>query len=161
MTLDDIKARCDEVGDCWIWTGITDGRGRANIRIDGKNVSCRRFVRALVDGKPVPRGLVSASPCGDPLCVSPVCSRVATHKIRSKIASERNAYANKVRDMRGSITKRAQSWITDELVEQIRIAPGPSKKISLETKVSLSYVKAIRRGVARKPLGSPFAGLMG
>jgi hypothetical protein len=159
MTLDDIKARCEEVGDCWIWQGAKDGHGRPQARHQGKVVYVRRLARELADGKPMPPNLVAASKCGDPGCVSPECSVRTTTKGKAKLAAARGAYSDPAKIARTMLTRRAQSRIPDALVEQIRLAPGPCVRIAAETNVSVSHVKAIRRGAARRPISSPFAGL--
>ena len=57
-------------------------------------------------------------------------------------------------------TKHAKSRITADMVQAIRLAPPPCSRIASEVGVSLSHVKAIRRGTARRDLGNPFAGLV-
>ncbi|MBX3610381.1 MAG: hypothetical protein KF871_10855 [Hydrogenophaga sp.] len=159
MALEDIKARCDEVGECWFWNGGCDSHGRPQKRHGGKTVYVRRLVRELADGQPVPPGLVVAAKCGHKRCVSPDCSVATTTRRKAQMAAKRGAYSSPAKAAKMARMKRAQSWITDEMVEQIRLAPGPSSRIAAETKVSLSHVKAIRRGSARRPIGTPFAGL--
>ncbi len=155
-----IHSRCIEEGDCWLWEGALDGHGRPQKRHEGKTVYVRRLVRELADGAKVPANRVVASGCGHPLCVSPACSCVATHKERARMAADRGAYNSIAKTVKTMLTKRAASWISDELVQQIRMAPPPASRIAAETRVSLSYVKAIRRGAARRDISSPFAGLM-
>jgi hypothetical protein len=116
-------------------------------------------VRALVDGTPVPANRVVASRCGNKGCVSPECSVVATHKQKAQLGAQRGAYTNIKKTVKAMVTKRAKSRYSDELVQQIRMAPPPAMRISIETGVSLSHVKGIRRGAARRDLSNPFAGL--
>lgn len=160
MNLETIKDRCIEEGECWLWQGSLDGHGRPQKRHEGKTVYVRRLVRELADGEPVPRGLVVAAKCGQKLCVSPHCSVSATTKRKAQMAAKRGAYNNPSKAAKMTLMKRAASWITDELVQQIRMAPAPASRIAQETGVSLSHVKAIRRGTARRDFSSPFAGLM-
>lgn len=155
-----IHSRCIEEGNCWLWQGGLDGHGRPQKRYQGKTVYVRRLVRQLKDGQQIPSTHVVPASCGNRICVSPVCSSVATHQKKAKMAASRGVYNNAAKSIKMALKKRAESWITDELVQQIRVAPGPASRISLETKVSLSHVKAIRRGTARRDISSPFAGLM-
>lgn len=160
MNLDDIKARCDEVGECWIWNGYVDSYGAPLAYVGNRKMrAVRRIVRELTDGSPIPDGHVVVAKCGERRCVSPRCSMCATEKLKAQMTAERGAFINPVRDAKVALYRRAKSHITEEMVEHIRLAPGPTRRIAAETKVSLSHVKAIRRGEARKPLGSPFAGL--
>ena len=154
-----IQSRCTEDGPCWLWLGATDGHGRGQMRIDGRTTYVRRVVRALVDDAPVPAKRVVASRCGNKGCVSPECSVVATHKQKAQLGAQRGAYTNIKKTVKAMVTKRAKSRYSDELVHQIRNAPPPAARISLETGVSISHVKSIRRGAARRDLSNPFAGL--
>lgn len=154
-----ILSRCDEEGQCWVWKGGLDGHGRPQKRHNGKTVYVRRLVRELADGEPVPAHLVVPASCGNKLCVSPECSSRATHKKKAAMAVKRGSYNNAAKTATMVASKRAKSWITDDMVEHIRMAPGPASRIAEETRVSVSHVKAIRRGDARRPLASPFSGL--
>jgi len=155
-----IKSRCTEEGSCWLWTGAQDGHGRPQMRYDGKVVYVRRMVRELADGKPIPPGLVAASHCGQKLCVSPLCSCVATDKKRAQMAAARGAFGGAARTRKMTAAKHAKSRITPDMVQAIRMAPPPCSRISAEVGVSLSHVKAIRRGTARRDLVNPFFGLL-
>lgn len=159
--LDMIRSRCDEVGECWIWKGALDGHGRPQKRHKGKTVYVRRLVRELVDGQPVPADKVVPASCGCRQCVSPYCSSVTTTRQKAVMAAKRGVYNNPAKIAKMAMTIRSKSHISDELVEQIRSAEGPCSRIAAETNVSLSHVKAIRNMKARKPINSPFAGLMG
>jgi len=154
-----ILSRCDEVGNCWIWNGALDGHGRPQKRHNGKTVYVRRIVRELTDGREVPSDKVVAASCGCKRCVSPHCSVVATHRQMAMMAAKRGAYNNPAKLAKMVLSVRAKSRISEELVNQIRMADGPCSRIAAETKVSLSHVKAIRRLSARRPISNPFAGL--
>ena len=154
-----IHSRCIEDGPCWIWQGATDGHGRPQMRHEGRSAYVRRVVRVLVDGAAVPANRVVAARCGNKGCISPDCSIVATHKQKAKMGAERGSYTNIKKTIKAMVTKRAKSRYSDELVHQIRMAPPPATRISRETGVSLSHVKGIRRGAARRDLSNPFAGL--
>lgn len=158
QTLERIKSHCEEVGDCWIWSGSEDGRGRPVCCHNGRRRPVRRVARELADGKPVPAHMQTTSRCGDILCVSPHCSVVATPKTTHRLAVERGSYKHPDSDIRMTMNKRAKSHITDETVALIR-ASASSRTAHAETGVSLSHCKAIRRGSARRDLSSPFAGL--
>ena len=61
MTLNDIKARTEEVVDCWIWQK-TLLRGKTPImKIAGQSVYPRRVVWELQHGKPIPEAAVVAA----------------------------------------------------------------------------------------------------
>lgn len=154
-----IRSRCIEDGDCWLWQGATDGHGRPQMRHKGERVYVRRVAREASDGKPIPEGLCAAAKCGNPGCVSPHCSVVTNQKGRAKLAVERGAFRHPDRMLRMAMTKRAKSRYSEDLIAQVRLAPPPCTRIAQETGVSLSHVKAIRSGAARREYNSPFAGL--
>lgn len=159
-TLASLRARCDEIGDCWIWKGATDGHGKPSARHAGKGTNPRRVVRALKDGHPIQPGELVVATCHNPRCISPACSVRTDDKGRARIANEGGAYSNPAKNRRGAMTKRAKSWITEDAVAAIRAA-RTALEASQQTGVSLSHSKAIRRGAARKDYTSPFRGLGG
>lgn len=160
MTLDEIKARCEEVGDCWIWNQGTDGNGRPQMRYKGNTCYARRVARELADGAEIPKNRKVPCSCGNKLCISPKCSSVATSKQAGKIAAMRGAYSNPDRIMRMVITVRKKSAITDEQIEIARSHPGPATKAAEASGISLSHTKAIRRGAARRDYSNPFTQLI-
>ena len=161
QTLESLKSRCIEEGNCWIWQGACDGHGRPQTRHDGRVWYVRRLVRTLVDGKPVPADRSAACKCGNAGCVSPACSVVCTTKEKARMAAQRQAYGRPDKLRRMTETKRAQSRITEEMVREIRDMDGPASRISEVMGVSLSHVKAIRSGRARVDYRSnPFASLI-
>lgn len=163
-TLQAIRLRCTECGDCWLWDGALCGGYNGSHRTPsmhfrGKTASVRRVVYELRHGG-IPEGKVISPRCGQRLCVSPECLQALTVKQSKERAAKRGAFSNPGKNRRGAMTKRARSWITDEMVAQIRTANVASRKIAADTGVSLSHVKAIRRGQARRDYANPLGGLM-
>jgi hypothetical protein len=158
QTLGGLKCRCTEEGQCWLWHGSEDGQGRPVAIHMGKRHPARRLARQFADGKEVPADKVVTSTCGNLACISPECSVITTNAMAHKMAAARGDYRNAERDRRMALSKRAQSTISDELVERIRAADN-GRKAADETGVSYSHAKAIRAGRSRKDYSSPFAGL--
>ena len=69
-TIDTLRARCDEVGDCWIWRGA---RGIPKINLHGSAVPARRALREMVDHIAPRPGMRVAAACGQQQCISPLC----------------------------------------------------------------------------------------
>lgn len=157
-TVESLRARCVEEGECWIWQGASDGHGKPSTKHNGRTANPRRVVRELVDRKPLPPGVQVVPACHNSMCISPACCVKTDHRGRARIANERGAFSNPAKNRLGAMTKRAKSWITDEMVALIRAARnGP--EAAHETGVSLSHCKAIRRGIARKDYSSPWASM--
>lgn len=154
-----IKSRCKEDGECWIWTGATDDRGRPTMHYKGKTMAVRRVVRMLTDGKDIPTGMQVPCECGRTGCVSPECSSVTTPKQRAVMAASRGAFNRPDAMLKSMMTTRARSHITEEMVRRIRDADGPAWRVADAEGVSLSHAKSIRAHRARRDYSSPFAGL--
>lgn len=159
-TVQSLQARCVEFGNCWLWQGGTDSKGRPQTRHAGKVHYVRRLVRSLTDGAPLPVHLQAAATCGTTLCVSPHCSVPATPTKRGKLASARGAFRNPVKLRRMMATKRARSPFNDSLIARVRAMPPPCSAIAAATGISVSHVKAIRRSAARRDLSNPFNDLL-
>ena len=153
-----VQDRCIEEGDCWIWQGCVCGRGqRPCVNWGGKTRYVQRVVWESQHG-PVKRGLVVTPSCGNRLCVSPNCLKLVTNKTSKQMAAARGAFSNPSKIRRSALTVRARSWITEEMVQQIKAA-RTGKEAHEATGVSLSHCKAIRRGAARASFANPFSGL--
>jgi hypothetical protein len=76
LKLSDIEARCDVVGDCWLWKQGTNSEGVPQARTRGKSVLVRREVAFLSNKVQPPKGYFVVSECQDRLCVAPKCVRV-------------------------------------------------------------------------------------
>lgn len=65
-------SRVDKSGNCWIWTGPTDGKGYGTIGFGGRgrNVYVHRLAYELIVA-PIPEGLQIDHLCRVPLCVRP------------------------------------------------------------------------------------------
>lgn len=159
-TLRLIRGRCDEIGECWIWTGATGGRSSLPcMHREGKTQYVRRVVYELSHDRPAGR-LVVTPKCTNPACVSPRCLEAIPRKLALQRAGQRGAYSSPSKLLLSALAQRARSRYSDELIEQIKASEAGHKQVSRETGMSVSYVRAIRRGEARRDLRNPFAGLL-
>lgn len=156
MTLEEIKARCDEVGDCWIWKQGCTGRGMPQMRYQGQTMHPRRAVMHMARGE-FPK--LAVGKCGNTMCCSPACAVDSTPSARGKYA-EKAGYRSRAADAKKSaITRRAKSAWSDAVIAEVRSSPLNAKEIAQQTGMSWSYVKSIRAGTARRDYSNPFAGL--
>jgi hypothetical protein len=157
-SLERIKARCTECGDCWLWDGALCGNARMpSMHHEGKTVAVRRLVYQLKHGS-IPAGRAISPSCGRRLCVSPNCLQAVTEKQSKQRWAKLGAYSNPGKQRRMALTKRAKSHISDEMVERVRAATS-APEAARETGVSLSYAKDIRAGRSRRDYSSHFDGL--
>lgn len=154
MTLDEIKARCEEVGDCLEWTGYFE---RGNPRSAGRSV--RFTVYELVNG-PVAkdRTKVVTVKCGNPKCVNP------DHLIRTtkSVVAKRVGSLGLTQKRRISEGRRKQSTLlTMEIAREVRESTLPAKEEAKLRGISWHMVYKIRAHQAWREYDSnPFVGLM-
>jgi hypothetical protein len=154
-----IYARCRPDGDCMLWTGPVTHSGMPRATLFGvRNVLIRRKLYAAQHGE-VPEGRLVTPQCGHKLCLAEHHLAALTPADSKAIAARRGAYKSQARVIRRTLTLRANSHITEEVVEQVRGAPD-AKTAHLQTGVSLAYCYELRSGARRMPIAhSPFAGL--
>lgn len=161
MTLDDIKARCEEEGECWHWKHYGGVNGNyPQARIGGKWHNVRRMTWEAANG-PIRKGLRIVPCCGNRRCINPDHMKALTESQKSKLAAKRGAFSSPVR---GAAISRAQrgkrSKLTDACAADIRASIEPAPVLAERYGVSTSLVHSIRRGNRwREYTASPFAGL--
>ncbi len=120
-TLDYVRARCEEVGDCWLWKQGVQSKGYPQASINGKTgQSVRHFVYTELMGKKAPasRKVCITSRCGSPLCLSPLCLTV---RRRADILRDQwTAGIRKPTHDQGFVNRK----LTREQVDEIRAMPA-------------------------------------
>jgi hypothetical protein len=159
VTLDVIHARCDEVGDCWIWRGAVSHGTAPAINIDGKSTSVRRFVADLLGRQTNGRYITAC--CGEPLCVSPDHLRVVTRSQLNILTAKRTGYGQSLaRAAKIAQARRRRAHLSPELVQMIRSSDLPSAQLAKQLGVSKSTVNDARRGNTWRDYTNPFAWLV-
>lgn len=74
-----LKERIERRGECWIWTGATDGGGYGHMRYGGKVVSTHRLAYLSVHGS-IARGKVIRHRCDVSDCCNPDHLVVGDHE---------------------------------------------------------------------------------
>lgn len=166
MTLDDIKARCDEVGECWIWKKSLQA-GVPAIRIptadDPKRplVNVRRWI-AVQQGKKVD-GLFATTKCGDPLCVNPEHVVLMTRKQLGKRAGatmSRNENPARRAKRAAARIRRGDIKVGPEIARQIRSGDKTTTQWAEELGCSRKTIWLVLAGKTWIEHNSPFAGLI-
>jgi hypothetical protein len=158
MTLDDIKAHCEEVGDCWVWQGSVLGTGYPQAKIDGKCVLIRRLALELIGRPPNPRQPVMAR-CDDKRCCNPEHLVPTNARVISKRAAAKGLYSTLQRRAAIARAKRATAKLTPELVAQIRENKESLRAAVKRFGVSQQRIHLIRSGKAWIDYSNPFIGL--
>lgn len=81
-------ARVDQSGECWNWTGNTNGRyGRVEWK--GRTVGTHRLAYELTIGTTIPDGQFVLHSCDNPLCCNPDHLRLGDHAENMRDRTER------------------------------------------------------------------------
>lgn len=164
MTEDDLKARCLEDGDCWIWQGIMSKGGVPKINIaraecnGGRTVlSARRVAWEAIKG-PIPEGKYVTTSCGHPSCMNPEHLVFTTKaKIARQIGARPDVKAKRAASMAGERSHRAT--LTRAQVEEIRATDRGASELAALYPCSASAIGKVKRGETWRDYSNPFAGL--
>lgn len=158
-TLDTIRERSVEEGDCWLWqAGKT--HGTPALRHAGRIIQVRRYIIEVLQGRPVPKGKLVSSCCDNLDCVNPDHIRIFTRAQLQAHTAKRTQYGdNPVRSMRLARAKQAASKLTWDQVREIRAMDGTDRGIARELGVNFSTINHIRRHKTWRE-ANPFAGLL-
>jgi hypothetical protein len=161
-TLDSLKARTIEEGDCWLWQGyIANNTPQVVSYASGSKrmVSVRRLLRELETGRVQPDGHYSNT-CGNPLCVNPdhTIWRGQDAHMRAMAKKRRvsDVTANKLRNYR---VNTGQAKLSESKAQEIRLSEEPGPVLAERYGVSRSWINRVKRGEVWRVLSSPFAGL--
>lgn len=159
VTLDIIQARCDEVGDCWIWRGALSHGIQPAISINRRSTNVRRFVADLLGRQT--KGLYVTACCGEPLCVAPDHLRVVTRSQLNTMAAERTGYGKNIaRAAKLAQASRRRARLSPELVQMIRESDLSDAQLAKQLGVAKSTVNNARRGDTWLDYTNPFAQLL-
>lgn len=161
ITMEFIRAKSHEDGDCLIWDG---GKGSdvPYMRVPNKRalIPVRRWIAINHLGLKVD-GLLASNKCGNPHCVDPAHIKMMTRKQLQQFTTSRTKYQqNPARNYKLALAARARSPHSPELIEKIRNMEGTSKGIARELGINFSVVTEIRMGRSYKAYtNNPWAGL--
>lgn len=166
MDLKQIKERCTECCDCWLWNGITSKSGVPKINLHvgygkgGRTVlSTRRVVWQMAKG-PIPaKGLITVK-CGNPRCLNPEHLKLTDHaKVAAKNGARLDVKAKRAAAQM-SFNRKQKAKLNPEAVELIRASEESAAELAARYGVGVSCVDKVRRGVTWKDYSNPFAALM-
>lgn len=161
-TVDTLKARTVEEGDCWLWQGYAINKTpQVASYPDGKKkmTSVRRLMRELVTGQAQPNGHYSNT-CGNPLCVNPDHTLWRGHEAHMRnMASKRrvsDVTANKLRKFR---VESGLAKLDEVKAQEIRNSEESGQVLADRYGVSKSWVNRIKRNEVWRMLSNPWKGL--
>lgn len=159
--IDYIEARVVEDGDCLIWKGSKDSKGRPVMRLPGsrKLLSVRRVVLEA-KGPPLRDGQVASNTCGNPLCVNPEhAKRMTRRQLINRAVKTTRYHLRTTRNEAIAKSRRKRSPFTPEMIQEILSSPESGHAIARRLGHSQSSIQAIRAREVWKDYRNPFAGL--
>lgn len=156
-TLESLKKRTIEVGDCWEWQGYY-GNKVPSVSHDGKMISVRRLFSDLLGGQH-PEGGFIVPKCENIRCVNPNHTKHYNKRKFGQMVGKKakGSLARKVKLQAFRQTFNAKlNW---DKVDEIRASDEPSRVMAKKFGVDKSIVCRIRRNQSWVRFDSPFAGL--
>jgi hypothetical protein len=159
MSLEYIKIRCVEMGECWEWAShLSTPERRANpeVRVGDYKGSARRYAYTQARGEIRP-GWIVAPNCGNPDCINPAHQAQMSKGQRIRKAAKAGRLGGSKPKRTASVRSRAK--LSLEIAREIRARPEPSKVLAPVYGVDKSVIKRIRNGTYWRDEANPFAGL--
>jgi hypothetical protein len=163
-TVESLKAKTIEVGDCWEWQGYLASKRVPQVCHGGNMHSVRRLFSDLM-GLGYPEGGYIVPKCENKACVYFAHFKHYTKEkfavFRSKRAAK-SVSGNRMRSIKISAIKRATTAkLTQEQADAIRLSTRPSREEGAIYGVDKTVICRIRAGKSWvNHAGNPFAGLM-
>lgn len=155
-----IAEQCTDESCCLLWGGATGHDGAPIINVGGQCRRVRRVMWEALHGWLPPPGKLIVAKCRHPRCVSPDCLCCMTVRKLRRLDARRGAFSHSTANVARALAARRRAIIPEAVVQQVRDFEGACAQAAQATGVSLSHVKSIRAGRARKPLtGNVWAGL--
>jgi hypothetical protein len=169
ITLELILSRCKECPDCGAMTHYVGGKeDRAptmEITVGGirKKQFVRRVVWKLANPElhlPTGKTMVISSKCTNKRCINPELIHRTTKSFAWRRDAKLGIRFNAASIAKGVAKRRATSKLPDEGVEDIRNSEEHPQALAAKWGVSEAYVYMLKKNQWRRPMSSPFAGLL-
>lgn len=160
---DRVRARCNEVGDCWEWKGCLQScHTTPMINYKGRPQSVRRLLAKELD-LPLTKKIATVR-CMNRLCVNPEHVQTLTRKaMQVRTAKNHPSVMSPSRMMRIALKMRARAKLNMEQVQEIRrlLEEGKTQRfIAGLFGVSQNCISRINREATWRDYSNPFLQLM-
>ncbi len=159
--LEYLRARTEEVGECWEWTGaMQNATSTPVMRYQGAAQPVRRVIAAEL-GMPA-KGRMATVRCCNSLCVNPEHVVLLTRKqLQQRTARLTQPQTNELRSRKMAQAARRNGKLTEAQVAEIRALDGlTQRQIAARYGIAQATVSAIRRGVKWKDYSNPWLQLL-
>lgn len=147
-----ILFRCDEVGECLLWSGPVSKGGFPRMYFGGENQNLRSFIYRNVMGKLVPHGCNISTACKNRRCVAWNClvpKRLET--IRRDCAAMIKADPITFNRQRQAAHIAGHAKLDMERATEIRSSSISTRELAEQYGVSVWSISAIKRGATYAP----------
>lgn len=160
-SIEAIRMRCNEVGDCWELCGPTNG-STPIMRLDGSRRlrQVRRVVLEL-QGKKID-GLLAIAKCRTRLCVNPAHAVAVTRSALQQLTAKETRYGQRLsRRAALAAARRKTAVLTEEAVAKMRASGLTTHQAAQAFGCSQSAAADAMAGRSWRDYSSPFAALEG
>jgi hypothetical protein len=153
VTLDDIEARCEHEGDCWIWMQGLNSYGYPQARIDGKGGQMVRRHAYVMSNRWLKGGMKVMASCDNKLCVNPAHllavtqSRIIKESYRRGVRSTAGEYFACLANAKAAGFVRLD-FARARVLRERMLAGERVADISRETGFAQSHLRDIKNGRA-------------
>lgn len=163
-TVASLHARCDDEGDCWLWTGYM-GNGSPYVSHNGKMVAVRKLMLELAGKKTRQTARYFATRCGNPECIRPdhIVARTEAEHMTAIAGRVRHRHPVRVSKLQMAGRSRAGCKLNEAKAQAIRDDPRSCREIALELGVSKALVAKVKRNECWRPTSAtvnPWIGLL-
>lgn len=148
LTLESVRARCREDGDCLLWTGTLTSKGYPTAKHQGRRVQVRRWLYDVTNDKPLRRDQYPCVTCDQKLCLNREHLVAKSKGGYMKLAAENGVYSTpeKLRKLEQSMRASINAKLDIHKARQIRrryAAGETSHALGREFNVHHSVITAI------------------
>ena len=163
-TVASLHAKCDDVGDCWLWTGYF-GNGSPYVSHAGKMVAVRKLMLQLSGKKLRQTVRYFATKCGNADCIHPdhIVARTEAEHMTAMANNVRHQHPVRVAKLQAAARARPVCKLTEAKAQAIRTDARTCAAIAIDMSISKSLVAKVKRNESWRPTSAtlnPWIGLL-
>jgi len=163
-TVASLHERCDDEGDCWLWTGYM-ANGSPYVSHSGKMVAVRKLMLDLVGKKVRQTARYFATRCGNADCIHPDCivARTDAEHMAAMVSHVRHQHPVRVSKLQAAARARPACKLTEAKAQAIRTDARTCSAIATDMGISKALVAKVKRNECWRPTSAtlnPWIGLL-
>jgi Autographiviridae endonuclease len=133
---------------CWLWIGSVSHGGYGQLSVNGKKRKVHRLSYEISVGK-IPKGMLVCHKCDVPCCINPEHLFVGTQQ------DNMDDMITKGRDRHQKGILQANSKLTEEEVNEIRLSRNSYRALAAEYNISRASIYYIKNGLSWRHIAWP------